>query len=409
MSEGWPTRRREAIGIAAAMTAGLGVVVAAVMLTGPPRSDDTSGPIPDDRVVATLGRTARDYPDDLRAALAAARAAPGDAAAAHRAARALIDHGRSTGDSRIVGAALGVLRPRLEATPDAETLVLAATARQYQHDFNGALGLLDQALSREPENAEALLIRATIRIVRGRYDLAEPDCRRLFAARRPALGLLCQSAARTLTAAAPEVYDRLAKIVAEGGFGAGGLRTYALDLMGEIAALQGEPDRARDHFREVLAADPDALRVRMLLADLHLGEDDPAAALDLLSDAPDIDGVLLRRALAAERIGDAALADAAQAELGERFRRNIELGVDAHAREETRFFLEIADQPERALQRALVNWDLQHEIEDVALLIDAAMAANQPGAAGPVLDWMEEQNISVPTLAIPDAVREAAR
>ena len=119
-----------------------------------------------------LPGSGRIYSDDLRARLRAARANPDDPAAAKAAARQLIDEGRKAGDSRLVGAALGMLRPFLDA-PDAEALHLAATARQYQHDFPGALDLLDRALALSPGDAAALLARATINVVLGRLDTAD--------------------------------------------------------------------------------------------------------------------------------------------------------------------------------------------------------------------------------------------
>ena len=189
----------------------------------------------------------------------------------------------------------------------------------------------------------------------------------------------------------------------------GSLRSYGLGLLGEIAALQGDRDLARAHLAAALAEEPEALRIRMMLADLMLAGGDDDAALDLLERAPDVDGVLLRRAIAAERLGRFALFDAARTELSRRFRQNLDLGLTAHAREEARFYLEVERDPPLALARARLNWDLQHEIEDAQLLIDAAVAAGEPAAAAPALRWMEEHALSVPALRIPDAVRAAAR
>ena len=155
----------------------------------------------------------------------------------------------------------------------------------------------------------------------------------------------------------------------------GSLRSYSLGLLGEIAALQGDRDLARAHLAAALAEEPEALRIRMMLADLLLAGGGDDAALDLLERAPDVDGVLLRRAIAAERLGRVALFDAARTELSRRFRQNLDLGLTAHAREEARFYLEVERDPPLALARARLNWDLQHEIEDAQLLIDAAMAA----------------------------------
>lgn len=400
--------RRSALGIAAAIAAALMLVVGGVLAARLNSGTGAGGPLDDDTVVATLQTGPQATSPEVRAALRAVRDAPGDARAAKRAARLLIEEGRAAGDSRLVGAALGVLRPVL-AAPDAEALILAATARQYQHDFPGALGLLDRAIALDPRDADALLTRATIQVVLGRFETADEDCRRLHALRRPDLGFLCQSTALTLTAEAPVVYKRLDAILAQGGVVDASLRSYAQGLMGEVAALQGWDDLARTHLAAALEADPAGLRLRIMLADVLLEDDDAAAAFALLDGVPEVDAVLLRRAIAARRLGRGAVAMAAEAELARRFRQNIDLGLKAHAREETLFYLRLAPDFGLALDRALVNWNLQHEIEDAQLLLDAAAAAGRPEAAAPVLDWIAEAGVSVPTLRIPDAVREAAQ
>ena len=361
----------------------------------------------DATVVATLQTSGTGYPPDLQGILHAARAAPTDLPAAKTAARALIAQGRVAGDSRMVGAASGVLQPFM-ATADAETLYLVATARQYQHDFTGALALLDQAITLQPTDANALLSRATINTVLGKFDLASTDCQRISSLPRPELGFLCQSTALLLTAQAPQVYQRLKTITADPGLLDPALRGWAVGLMGEIASLQGDVAAAKAHYAEVIAADPLALRERLLLVDLLLAEKAATDALAQLVPAPDVDGVLIRRVLAAQMLGDTAMAAQATSELDRRFRLNLDLGLTAHAREEARYYLEIAGDPVLALKRAIVNWDLQHEIEDAQLLIDAAVAANNPKAALPVLAWIKGQSVAVPTLRIPDAVRQAA-
>lgn len=395
-------------GVAMAIALSIALVAGFALTTRTRSADDAVEAIDDDLVVATLQTAGRNYSDELRKNLRAVRADPDDAEAAKAAARRLIAEGRVAGDSRLVGAALGVLRPFL-GTPDADVYHLAATARQYQHDFDGALDFVDKAIALAPDDPNALLTRATINVVLGRFDAADGDCRRLHALPRPDLGFLCQSSALTLTAHAPTIYERLEEIVARTGVLHPALRGFAVGLMGEIAALQGRRDQARDHFSEVLAEDPNELRVRVMLADVLLAENDAAEALRLLEGAPEVDPVLLRRVVAAERLGKSEVAKPVKAELARRFRQNLDLGLTAHAREETRFYLEIEPDPDLALSRALVNWDLQHEIEDAQLLIDAAVLADKPEAAAPVLRWMDEQGVSVPTLRVPDAVREAAK
>lgn len=404
------SHRRSLAAIAAALAVGV-VLVLAGALASRPRTDGEAA-MADDRVVAVLLGSGRSTSDELRARLRAARANPDDPAAAQAAARQLIDEGRGAGDSRLVGAALGVLRPWLD-TPDAETLLLAATARQYQHDFEGALDLLDRALLVSPGDAAALLPRATINVVVGRLDTAEADCRRLYAAQRPDLGFLCQATILMLTPEAPTVYARLEDVLSRTDLLDGSLHSYGLGLLGEIATVRGERDLARAHFTAALAEEPEALRIRLMLADLLLDGDGDgdgdAAVLDLLARAPDVDGVLLRRAIAAGRLGRTSLFDTARTELSRRFRQNLALGLTAHAREEARFYLAVERDPPLALARAQANWALQHEIEDAQLLIDAAVEAGEPAAAAPALRWIEANGLSLPALRVPEAVRVAGR
>ena len=189
-----------------AVTLGVVVVVALNLSGNGPAV--RSGDIPDDTVVAHLSVGTMAGAEGLAPLLAASRAAPQDLTAAHAAAAALISAGRKAGNSRLVGAALGVLRPFLVREPAPETLRLAAEARQYQHDFNGALALLDRAIQADPQSADAILMRSTIHLVQGDLDKAEQDCA-LIHALRPDVGFLCQSTALTLTETAPTVAKRL--------------------------------------------------------------------------------------------------------------------------------------------------------------------------------------------------------
>lgn len=390
----------------AVLALGLALVAAATVLTPgrPPAASDQ--PLSDDTVVATLQTDGRRVSPDLKAALRASRATPGDLPLAKAAARLLIDEGRAAGDSRLVGAALGILRPFI-AAPDAETLYLSAVARQYQHDFPGALALLDDAIRRDPGDVNAVLTRATIQTVLGRFDLASADCQRLSALSRPDIGFLCQSTALLLTADAPRIQDRLDAILSQPGVLDPSLQGWARGLQAEIAALQGQTAKAQTLLAQVIADDPLALRERLLLADLLLADGKATEVMALLAPAAPVDGVLIRRLLASDLLGNPVVD--LRADLEARFQRNIDLGLTAHAREETLYYLRIAKDSVRALDRAQVNWALQHEIEDAQLLVDAAVFAGNPAAAVPVVRWMAEQSVVVPAFRLPDAVREAAQ
>jgi tetratricopeptide (TPR) repeat protein len=368
--------------------AGLALVLVAGSALMPEAASQAGADIPSSQIVAELQVTGGAYPDFLRQAMSAQRAAPTDVTKAQAAAGALIAEGRKRGDSRLVGAAVGVLRPFL-ADPTAETLYLAATARQYQHDFPGALALLEQALALNPADANARLSRATILTVRGDYGAARGDCRELAAQNRPDIGFLCLATTEVLTANGPGYATRLQAILTQPGLLDPQLRGWAMGLIAEIALHQGDKTLAKAQLQAVLADDPLALRERIMLADLLLAEGAAQAVIDLLLPAPDTDGVLIRRLLAARALTDNATETRLAAILDKRVKLNLDLGLNAHAREEALYFLTVAQDPAQALARASVNWALQHEAEDALLLLDAAEAAGQPTASLPVRDWMK--------------------
>lgn len=382
--------RNYGLGYVAAF-AGLALVLVAGSAWMPQVTAQVGAAIPPDQVVAQLQVAGGAYPQALRTAMADQRAAPGDLARAQAAARALIDEGRDRGDSRLVGAAVGVLRPFL-TDPTAETLYLAATARQYQHDFVGALALLDQALALSPGDVNTRLSRATILTVRGDYPAARADCASITALQRADVGFLCQATTEILTANGPGYATRLQAILGQPGLLAPELRGWAMGLIGEVALHQGDTALAKAQFQAVLADNPRAQREELLLADILLQDGDPQAVLDLLAKAPDTDGVLIRRVLALRTLGDPTAAGLSDT-LAKRIALNLDLGLTAHAREEAMYFLTIADDPAQALARASVNWALQHEVEDALLLLQAAKAAGQPQADQPVRDWMAQNGV----------------
>lgn len=379
--------------MAGAMMLAFGLVAGAALLV-----PDTGRRVPADgaEVVARLA-TGQGYSDTLRTALQAQRATPADMPLALTAARALIDEGRRNGDSRLVGAALPILHPFMQ-TPQA--MYLAATARQYQHDFPGALALLERVLTIDPGNVNALLNRATIRTVLGEYDTALQDCAAITALPRADVGFLCAASAQTLTIDAPEYTKRLTQIIAQPGVLDPALMPWATSLLGELAMLQGDAKQAETHLTRVVAEDPNAQRDTLMLADILLAQGRNSETLTLLQSAPDTDGVLIRRILAG------ATGDLRQT-LATRAQRSLDLGLTAHAREEALYFLRIAGDPIRALERAQANWALQHEFDDAQLLLDAADMAGDPGAAQPVLQWMADRAIAIPALRIPDSVKAA--
>ena len=65
-------------------------------------------------------------------------------------------------------------------------------------------------------------------------------------------------------------------------------------------------------------------------------------------------------------------------------------GEQLHLQEEARFRLHLKKDAAGALKLATENWKSQREPRDVAILLEAALAAGDRAGAQPALDWLEQ-------------------
>ena len=68
--------------------------------------------------------------------------------------------------------------------------------------------------------------------------------------------------------------------------------------------------------------------------------------------------------------------------------------MQLHLREEARFELEVRGDAATALGLALANWKIQKEPSDARLVLQAAVAANDPAAAADVLAFIEKTGLA---------------
>jgi len=316
----------------------------------------------------------------------AGNAAPTTAAAAAAEVRRLIEAGRAGGDPRTLGLAESVLArwPAGDAATPAELLVLRATLEQSRHRFDAAAALLDRVIARAPRLpaatlGQALLTRATVAQVRGRYAEAAADCERLRALNAE-VAAICSAINDTLTGRLDAAIPVLARAAAGTQ---GSVRGWALAALAQAHEQRGEPQAARRAYGAALAASDD-LAARLALADLLLEQREAAAAERLLADAPEADGVLLRRWQAARLRG---VRTDLEARLQARFDQAAARGEPLHARDAAVFALERGD-PTAALRQARDNWAVQREPADLRVLARAARAARDAQALADVRAWL---------------------
>lgn len=321
--------------------------------------------------------------------------APTDLAGALAQARDYVTRARAEGDPRYLGRALGVLQP-WNAAQDApvDLLVLRATIHQSLHQFPLALRELDAVLAREPLHAQALLTRATVLQVTGRYAEAARDCRSLERSHGGLVSTTCAMSVASLMGQGRAAYVMLDYATRSAGEGESiTVRGWSRSVLGEIAERNGDLAATRAHFQAALAIDPQDRYVRAAYADLLLDQGEPAAALALTNDAWQDDNLLLRRALALSALQSPARHEAV-ATLRDRYAAARQRGDALHLREEARFALELQRDPARALRLAVANWAVQKEPADARILLQAAVAAGSAADEQTAQSWLRHAGIA---------------
>ncbi|HEY8078234.1 MAG TPA: tetratricopeptide repeat protein [Labilithrix sp.] len=338
------------------------------------------------RRVASLRRALAANPRDLRAAVILARLD--------------IQLARERSDPRYLGHAQAALAAWWNApSPPIDVLVLRATIEQSLHDFEAALADLDRALAVEPDHVQALLTRAVVLGVRGRYEEALATCARLEGKTTPLVIAVCETQVASVTGHARSAMERLEAVMAASSERLSpDEEAWARSSLGEYAQRAGELDSAEKHFRRALEIDPEDGYVRAALADLLLDRDRAAEVVTLLAGREANDTLLLRLALAEKRT-NSPKAQADIDALGARFDASRLRGDAVHRREEARFELALRGDARRALDLARANWDVQKEPWDARIYLEAARAAKSKDAAAPILAWLDRTRLEDPFLA----------
>jgi hypothetical protein len=165
-----------------------------------------------------------------------------------------------------------------------------------------------------------------------------------------------------------------------------------LTRLAEIEDRRGDAPAAEAAYRQALALGITDGYLLAAYADFLLDHGRPAEVLPLLKDKERSDLLLLRLAIASQALNAPQKAGWSK-ELAARFDAARLRGDTVHQKEESRFALSLLGQGERALTLAVENYKVQREPADARILLEAALAAKQPAAAGPALKWMADSGI----------------
>jgi predicted Zn-dependent protease len=316
-------------------------------------------------------------------------------------ARRAIEAAREAGDPRFLGQAQAALAPWWNMTdPPPAALLLRATVKQSTHDFTGALGDLDRLIATRPNDGQALLTRATVLTVLGRYGEARADCSRLSRLTIPLVTTACVAAPASLSGEAENAYRSLAVGLARQPDADPTLREWALTLSAEIAWRRGDPTAAETQFRAAIALDARDPYLLATYADFLLERDRAAEVVPLVRNYVRNDSLLLRLALAEARLPEMRAAfEAHSADLAARFDAARRRGDSLHRREEARYTLAILRDAPAALQLARQNWQVQKEPADLRILIESALAAHDARTLEEARSWVAAHKLEDTTVS----------
>ncbi len=364
-------------------------------------------PATDTQVLERLPARASDpRAQALQALRQAWRQQPGDVDRAVRLAEGYFDAVAAEGDPRYIGYAQAALAPwwALPAPP-AAVRVLRAKLLQFDHRFSEALVDLDAVLQADPAHGEAWAWRAAIHMVRADYTQARRSCEQLAARAPPLIGAACTAQVDAATGRADAAATALGSALKNAPEADRAQRLWALTRLAETEERRGAYAAAEAAFRQALALDVGDVYLLAAYADFLLDRNRPSEVLALLKDRTRADVLLLRLALAAQAAGTPER-EALARSLGDRFDAAALRGDTTHRKEASRYWLAERAQPDKAVVLARENFAEQREPADARILLEAALAARQPAAAAPVLDWMAASGIqSVALQALADRLK----
>lgn len=323
---------------------------------------------------------------------------PHDTQRAVALAQSYIDYARSTGDARFLGRAMAVIEPWMKGpSPPIPVALVHATVQQSRHFFDASRKELGAILARDPGNAQAWLTLATVEMVQGDMDAANRACVKLANSGGDFMGIVCTASLRSLTGRAGQAQALLGLVEDPGPKAPPEVRAWVEGLLADNAIRLGNPALAEQHFKQALQWTPGDNFLLADYADFLLDEQRPRDVIALLQGDSASDTSFLRQVYAEAALGlPQAKADAAA--MAARFAAMDARGSHVFQREQAGFALHVQHDAPRALALAQQNWTVQRAPQDVRIYLEAALAANQPAAAAPVLDYLQQTHLRDPAI-----------
>ena len=298
--------------------------------------------------------------------------------------------GRTQSDPRYYSYAEAVLARWLQPNYP-RALLLQATVLQNRHDFKNAANLLKQALTRHPGFGQAWLTLAAIYEAQGNYPEALKSCLSMLRNANDSLATsVCIHSALSLAGQAQSSYRQLSAINL--ATGSAEEIIWACTVLAELAERLGLSEEAENWYRKALSQPFRSVYCLTSYADFLLDQKRPEDVVRLLKNETQADALLLRLTLAEQKLQSSQVNDHIEL-IQNRFSAAKQRQDKTHEGDKARFNLYLLNDAATALQLAQSNWTVQKEPRDARILLEAAIAAEQPAAAAPVVQFIEKTGL----------------
>lgn len=294
-------------------------------------------------------------------------------------ARQYISVARQTGDTRYWGRAQAALLPWWDrADAPSDIAVLQATVQQGRHEFEASRKVLAAALARAPDHAQGWLNLAALERLQARYAASLSACDAVARAGQMLYAQACRLETQSLQGQHQSAAKGLQALIAQTQDA--GQQGWLYSLLAESQERAGQDKSATAAFQHSLKLEAD-LYTAIAYSDLLLRTGKPSQALAALAALPETDAVVLRRATAWKRLGDARWR-AARAQLKDYSAELVRRGDDPalHGRELALAALWLDGDGPAALALARRNLQLQREPVDWWVALQSAQLAKDAPA-----------------------------
>lgn len=321
-----------------------------------------------------------------------------DLPAALNYARAVFLLGLTEGDLRWYGSAKAALQPWWAAAKlPADGHFLRALVKQGFHDFKGGIEDLSAAIAIDPAQPEYWSWRFSLHLLTSNMVAARTDCDAIGQRFGGDEGQACAATLMYRTGQAQQAIPLLNRLVDlpdyQGPFTQDWLRYH----QGEAYRTAGQYTQAIAVWEKHVQARPNSHLVKLTLAEL-LNQQGQFAKAKRYSEAASPTDALLVQALLASR----GLKDGDTQRLADLFENRMNnqalRGESLIERPTMVYLITYGRDVAQGLKLAADNWSTQNEPADAVLLVQAALKANQPKLAAPVLGWMATTGYTDPVL-----------